>query len=133
MSVPLVVDTDVVSVAFKARAGYETYLEEMAGRECILSFMSLAELFRWPLARKWAAARRRELEEYVDGLFAISYCNEDLCKIWAEVVDVAEQNGKPIHVADAWIAATALYHEAPLLTLNTRHYEGVPNLGLIGG
>lgn len=34
---------------------------------------------------------------------------------------------------DAWIASTALRHDIPLATNNTRHFEGIPGLTLVGG
>lgn len=33
---------------------------------------------------------------------------------------------------DLWIAAWAAQHAAPLATRNTRHFEGIPDLALIG-
>ena len=33
---------------------------------------------------------------------------------------------------DLWIAAWAIQHSAPLATRNTRHFEGIPDLALIG-
>jgi len=35
---------------------------------------------------------------------------------WAEVSFGAKRKGLPIQTADAWIAASALYHQVPLIT-----------------
>jgi predicted nucleic acid-binding protein len=43
----------------------------------------------------------------------------------------ARRNGRRIETADAWIAATALLLDAPLLTHNKADYLGVPGLRLI--
>jgi tRNA(fMet)-specific endonuclease VapC len=40
----------------------------------------------------------------------------------------ARRNGRRIETADAWIAATALLYNAPLLTHNKSDYLGVPGL-----
>jgi predicted nucleic acid-binding protein len=40
----------------------------------------------------------------------------------------ARRNGRRIETADAWIAATALLYDAPLLTHNEADYLGVPGL-----
>jgi len=43
----------------------------------------------------------------------------------------AQAAGRRIESADAWIAATALLHNAPLLTNNRNDYLGVADLALI--
>lgn len=40
----------------------------------------------------------------------------------------ARKNGRRIETADAWVAATALLYDAPLLTHNKSDYAGVPGL-----
>jgi predicted nucleic acid-binding protein len=40
----------------------------------------------------------------------------------------ARRNGRRIETADAWIAATALLYDAPLLTHNKADDLGVPGL-----
>jgi predicted nucleic acid-binding protein len=40
----------------------------------------------------------------------------------------ARKSGRRMETADAWIAATALLHDAPLLTHNKSDYLGVPGL-----
>jgi predicted nucleic acid-binding protein len=42
----------------------------------------------------------------------------------------ARRNGRRIETADAWIAATALLYDVPLLTHNKADYLGVPGLRL---
>ena len=49
----------------------------------------------------------------------------------AEVMVAAQAAGRRIETADAWIAATALLYEAPLVTHNGSDYLGVPGLKLI--
>lgn len=41
------------------------------------------------------------------------------------------QNGLLIAANDLWIAATALAHDAPLVTGDRKHYARVPGLGLL--
>jgi len=43
----------------------------------------------------------------------------------------AQSHGRRIECANAWIAATALRHDVPLVTHNAGHYQGVPGLKLI--
>src|SRR5262249_49083901 len=55
----------------------------------------------------------------------------DLCRKWAEVMMAAQAVGRRIECADAWIAATPLLYDAPLITHNRTDYVGVPGLILV--
>ena len=46
-----IVDTDVVSMMFKGDSRALQYLPHLTGRLLGISFMTLAELERWPLER----------------------------------------------------------------------------------
>ena len=54
-----------------------------------------------------------------------------LCRKWAAVTAAARANGRPIGCADAWIAATALLHEIPLITHNRNDFSSVSGLEVI--
>lgn len=47
----------------------------------------------------------------------------------------AQHAGHPLgqnsQTNDLWICATAIYHNAPLLTLNRRHFENFPGLVIL--
>jgi predicted nucleic acid-binding protein len=55
-----IVDTDVVSMLFKGDTRALAYGPHITGRLLGISFMTLAELERWPLERNWG--QRRKLE-----------------------------------------------------------------------
>jgi predicted nucleic acid-binding protein len=38
--------------------------------------------------------------------------------------------GAATQTNDLWVATTAIYHDAPLLTANRRHFENFPGLSL---
>ena len=92
--------------------------------------MTIAELDRWALVYKWGAARQHSLEVFLQG-FIFTFCDRALCRKWAEAVYSARRNGRPIRTADAWIAATALLYEVPLVTHNRSNYAGVAGLTVI--
>ena len=92
--------------------------------------MTVAELDRWALQHNWGAHRRGRLDRYLDQ-FAIYPFDRDLCRAWARVADNARRRGRPIQTADAWIAATALLHDLPLVTHNPADYLGVTRLNLV--
>ena len=60
--------------------------------------------------------------------FLIVPSSADLSRKWAEVMVSARQAGRRVETADAWVAATALLYDAPLLTHNKSDYPGVPGL-----
>lgn len=126
----VVVDTDVVSFLFKRDSRSELYRPHLVGNELIISFMTLAELYRWALARNWGKPRKARLEAHLRS-FAVHPFDVELCRVWAEISHGAQGHGRPIATADAWIAATAVYHGLPLVTHNKSHYAGVPELELV--
>jgi tRNA(fMet)-specific endonuclease VapC len=126
----VVVDTDVVSFIFKNHPIGSQYDADLAGRNLILSFMTVAELDQWAIQSKWSEARRNWLRLYMEPFIILPY-SRALCTEWAEVTVAARTRGYLIECADAWIAATALLYDLPLVTHNHRDYRGVPDLRVI--
>lgn len=126
----VVVDTDVISFLYKRDTRALLYNPHLDGKLALISFMTIAELHRWTLERQWRDKRRHDLERFLDRFAVIEY-NKALCLKWAEASYSAKRNGRPIGVADAWVAATALLENAPLVTHNRTHYAGVSNLQVI--
>ena len=126
----VVVDTDVASYVFKNHTLASLYYREIQGGLAYLSFMTIAELRRWTLQAAWGKQRLQSLSEYLQD-FAVIPSSPDLCDIWAEVTVAAQAAGRRIDCADAWIAATALLYDVPLITHNRGDYLGVPGLQII--
>jgi len=126
----LVVDTDVVSFLFKNHPLARLYVPYLVGVTPIVSFMTVAELDRWALLHRWGPARRARMAQYLRR-FVVQPGDRALCALWADTSVNATRAGRPIGVADAWHAATALYHGVPLLTHNRRDYAGVDGLTVI--
>ena len=126
----VVVDTDVVSFFFRRDSRAARYEVHVTGKLLVVSFMVAAELDRWALSRDWGPRRRIELERRIEGLI-VRHSTRELCRMWAQVTDQARRHGRPIGVADAWHAATALLEGAPLITHNRDDYAGVADLEII--
>jgi tRNA(fMet)-specific endonuclease VapC len=126
----VVVDTCVVSFVFKRDSRAELYRPHLDGNLLVISFMTLAELYRWPLERDWGETRRMALEQRMRE-YTVYPFTRDLCRQWATATDEARRNGNEIKVDDAWIAATALLYDIPLVTHNRSDFEGVPDLSVI--
>lgn len=126
----VVVDTDVVSFLFKNHPLGYRYDPELVGRVPLISFMTVAELERWALQYQWSSKRLHWLHLYLKR-FVVVPSSLDLCHKWAGVTVAAQAAGRRIESADAWIAATAVLHNVPLVTHNRNDYLGVPGLKLI--
>jgi tRNA(fMet)-specific endonuclease VapC len=92
--------------------------------------MTVAEIERWTLQRQWGNKRIQLLRTFLQR-FTVVPSSPDLCRKWAEVMVAAQALGRRIESADAWIAATAVLHEAPLITHNRNDYLGVAGLSVI--
>ncbi len=127
----LLLATNVVSVLFnKSHSLRPACIEAVAGRQLVISFMSLAELLLWPAANNWGASRRAALETHL-ARYTTLYPDGRTCAIWSEIVDHCRRAGKPIHTADAWIASTALQWRIPLVTADFRDYEVIDDLEVV--
>lgn len=126
----VVADTDVVSFLFKNHPIGKRYDPELAGRAALISFMTVAEVERWAIQYRWGEPRVHWLRLYLRR-FTVVPSSPDLCRKWAEVMVAAQAVGRRIECADAWIAATALLYDAPLVTHNRSDCVGVPGLSVI--
>jgi predicted nucleic acid-binding protein len=126
----LVVDTDVVSYLFRGDTRAELFVPILSDRTLTVSFMTVAELDRWAISRDWGPPRMAALEGFLRR-FALLPFSRELCRRWAEAMDGARRQGRPIQTADAWIAATTLHLGVPLVTHNPSDYLGVVRLKVL--
>ena len=126
----VVLDTDVASFILKHDSRAELYRPHIAGKLWAVSFQSVAELEHWAVVRGWGARRTARLENFLDGLVILNP-DRDLCKLWGRVMAQGRQKGRPIDVADSWVAPTALRYGLPLATHNVAHFQSVDGLNLI--
>ena len=128
----LVADTDVVSYIFKWHTSAPRYVQILESNEVVLSFVTPAEMRLGALKAHWGLRKKNLLKGYLSR-FAVCYADDQLCTHWAEVKHESNQKGQPISCQDAWIAATALYLDAPLVTNNTKHYAHLAKLRILTG
>jgi predicted nucleic acid-binding protein len=126
----VVADTDVVPALLKNRPIGKRYDPELAARVALVSFMTAAEVERWAIQYRWGERRVHWLHLYLRR-FTVVPSSSDLCHKRAEVMVAAQAVGRRIECADAWIAATALLYDAPLVTHNRSDYLRVPGLSMI--
>jgi tRNA(fMet)-specific endonuclease VapC len=123
----VLVDTSVVSYLFKGHSLAAHYREHMRNRLLAVSFMTRAELYRWPLERGWGEPRITSLLSHLSA-YVVLPPDERMSWTWARIMS---KKGRPIAVGDGWIAATAVRHDLPLVTHNPRNFQHVDGLSII--
>lgn len=117
----IVLDTDVASLSIKRRLSAEL-LREILGASVTISFVTLGELTRWTVIRKWGTVRRAELSAWLSTRPALPY-SDDVARCWGEISARAELRGRPRPQNDTWIAACCLTYDLPLATLNFKDFQ----------
>jgi tRNA(fMet)-specific endonuclease VapC len=123
----VVVDTSVVSYLLKDHSLAPFYREHLKDRFLAVSFMTVAELYRWPFQRGWGESKVAALRSHLQRYVVLPY-DDGMCWAWARIMS---QKGRPISEADGWIAATAICHGIPLVTHNLRNFQHVDGLSII--
>jgi len=124
------IDTNIAIYVAQGHSLARRYTPELEGYVLAMSFATVGELFL--TARK--SRNPAETEAYwrqVLPNYVVLYPDFQLCEIWADIVAAAKARGEPMQDNDAWIAATAIRYNVPLVTHNTRHFTGVSGLTLI--
>ena len=127
----LVVDTDVASYIHKKDTRAALYEPHLSNAIMSISFMTLAEMERWAIARNWGARRHAEMLRMLKERFTVIDSSPALCRKWAEVTEQMKRAGRMIAPNDAWVAATALLYGAPLVTHNAVDFAHVAGLTVV--
>lgn len=122
-------DTNIISYAFKRLPLGDQYSRLLTGREVRVSFTTVAELHTWAEKDSWGARRRLEMQVFL-ARFPMIPCTAGIPERFAKICIERERIGRPILPDDAWIAATALHHDLPLVTHDT-NFLGTDGLRVI--
>ena len=127
----LLLDTNIVSFAFKGDSrirAYEPYLEN---HKLGISFMTVAELHQWASIRNWGHNRREKLKQSLMINYVVLAYDIAICQRWGELRASRRAIGRPISPQDAWIAVTAMHYKLPLVTHNPKDFEAISDLEII--
>lgn len=126
----VLLDTNIVSFQFRGDTRAALYVPRLGGEVQAIAFVTLAEIYKWPIERNFSRERRAALEQRVQSYLLLPF-DDALARRWAEMSVETKRAGRGISDADGWIAATALRHNLALATHNRKHFEHVPGLNLI--
>jgi toxin FitB len=117
----VVIDTDVASLLQKNQAP-PWVLRHLAGARIWLTFVTVGELAKWTVVRRWGEYRRDRLDAWISRRPVIPYDGE-IARIWGELAGAAQLRGRSRPQNDMWIAACCLRYQVPLVTLNTADFS----------
>lgn len=127
---PVVADTNVVSYIYRNDPIGQPYLVRMAGHRAVLSFQTYEELIFGTLNANWGQRRRDALFQHLDTKYYIVEADLELVKICASLRVRSRRLGQELSTADAWIAATAVLLDCPLLS-HDRDFGNLPELQVV--
>jgi tRNA(fMet)-specific endonuclease VapC len=117
----------VFSYLLKGDSRGDLYRVHLDGKLLYISFVTVAELYRWAIQYNWGAARIAALQARLANYIVLPYDDETNWE-WARAMSV---KGRPVAPGDAWIAAGAIRHGMPVVTHNRKHFEHISGLIVI--
>lgn len=75
-------------------------------------------------------SKRLDVERVLDGYTQLGF-DEQVARRAAEIMIALRQTGRVIPAPDVFIAATALVHNLPIKTLNTKDFERLEGVVLV--
>lgn len=126
----LLADTNILSYAHNEHTLWKVYQPILSGRMVLISAQSVAELRFGALRVGWGQQRMARLEALIQ-THTVIYPNNAICTGWATIKANAEKIRHNISPNDAWIAATALELEIPLVTHNKKDFDFIDDLIVI--
>ena len=130
MQPAVVVDTNVVSYVYRNDPIASRYIQRMKNHRAVISFQTYEELLFGVLIANWGQRRRDQLFNYVEATYEVVGYDLELVNICARVRADSRGRGSELSVADAWIAATAIWLDCPLLA-HDKDFGNPPDLQVV--
>lgn len=125
----LLADTNVVSYLFRNSTLGAAYWALIAGRPIGVSLLTLEEIKFGAAINRWSPKSTRRLDAFLSTLVFLPM-DREIGEICSRLRAQRQREGRRIELPDAWNAATALWHEIPLVT-HDRDLEGIPGLRVL--
>ena len=125
----VVADTNLVSYIARKSSIADYYLPHLEGRHIVISFQTREEVLFGAYLANWGERRVDDLKLQLKQ-YEVSWPNPDIVDLCARLRADRRAAGREIRVADAWVAAAALYLGCPLAS-HDGDFSGIPDLELI--
>lgn len=119
------IDTDILIALIRGKVAIQERMIQVGLANCVLSEISLAELY----VGVYKGTRRESLVTFLEEKFKTLPITPAL-KVYAQIRARLELRGERLEDTDTFIAATALVNDYTLVTHNTRHFSRIPGLKL---
>ena len=124
----VILDTNIVSYFFNGHSNALIYEDALNGFNLGTSFITVGEMLQGAYRAQWGEKRIRALDVFLHHFLLVRYTHL-ICEHWARVR--FQRRHRPISENDAWIAATALAYDAPLVTHNAQDFVEIDGLNII--
>ena len=125
----VVADSNLVSYIARKSPIADYYLPHLAGRQIVISFQTREEALFGAYLAQWGERRVNDLKLQLEQ-YEVSWPNPGMVDLCARLRADRRAAGREIQIADAWVAATALYLGCPLAS-HDGDFENIPGLQLI--
>ncbi len=133
----VVLDTDVYSQLYVRQgataAAKQVFKDALVGRSIAIAVQTRAELLIWPEVRGWSADRAGRLRDQLDNTPTVPV-NDLVLEAFVRITVGCRRTGHALgqkeHVADRWVAATAIAISRPLLAVDGIYLDA-PGLELL--
>ena len=122
----VIVDADVMIEVLRKNPAAASFLKNDIGAfNIVLSAVTNTEIQQGATSKENLLQINRFLKQYI--ILPIEY---QISNIFSNLVQKYVLS-HDTDIGDTFVAATCLYYQLPLLTMNHRHYKHIPNLQLI--
>ena len=125
----VVADSNIVSYIARRSPIAEYYLPHLEHRRVVISFETCEEALFGAYLAVWGERSVNALKRQM-GQFQVHWSDPAMVDLCARLRAERRAAGREIELADAWIAATALFLDCPLASHNG-DFDGNPRLQLI--
>ncbi|GAA1281464.1 hypothetical protein GCM10009609_52140 [Pseudonocardia aurantiaca] len=101
----IVLDTDVASSVLRRRTP-APMAGQLAGHVLAVTFVTVGELTKWTLVRRWGPDRLAAMRAFLGELVVLPY-DQTVAGRWGELQAYSQLRGRPRRPNDSWIAACA--------------------------
>jgi predicted nucleic acid-binding protein len=134
----VVVDTDVFSRLFLRQRAQSSdaakWRASLAGSTVVIAVQTRAEILAGAFISNWGERRLHETRQQLDRTATVPVDSE-VVEAFARLTAACRREGHALqdkqHVADRWIAASAIAHDVPLLS-GDGVFRWAPQLQLLG-